>query len=118
MSWGYGSGYNTVTSLNYRGTSYTDLNTTSNASYRFTNYGLNSSAGSTSTYVCNVRVSSVDVDIEELITAGVIVCIAAGNRSTKVDTSGGTDYNNFVVTDGGTLSVSYTHLTLPTKRIV
>jgi subtilisin family serine protease len=103
MSWGYGTGYNTVTSLNYRGTSYTDSNTTSNASYRFTNYGLNSSAGSTSTYVCNVRVSSVDVDIEELITAGVIVCIAAGNRSTKVDTSGGTDYNNFVVTDGGTL---------------
>jgi subtilisin family serine protease len=40
--------------------------------------------------------------MEELITAGVIVCIAAGNRGTKIDVSGGTDYNNFVVTDTGT----------------
>jgi subtilisin family serine protease len=103
MSWGYGSGYNTVTSLTYRGTSYTDANTTGNASYRYTNYGLNSSGGSTTTYLANVRVGSVDTDIEELITAGVIVCIAAGNRGTKIDVSGGTDYNNFVVTDGGTI---------------
>jgi subtilisin family serine protease len=103
MSWGYGQGYNTVTSLNYRGTSYTDSNTTSNASYRYTNYGLNSSAGSTTTYIANVRVPSVDVDIEEMITAGIVVCIAAGNRGTKIDVSGGTDYNNFVVTDTDTI---------------
>jgi subtilisin family serine protease len=103
MSWGYGTGYNSVTSLTYRGTSYTDSNTTSNASYRYTNYGLNSSAGSTTTYLANVRIGSVDTDIEELIAAGVIVCIAAGNRATKIDVSGGTDYNNFVVTDGGTI---------------
>ena len=103
MSWGYGQGYNTVTSLTYRGTSYTDGNTTGNASYRYTNYGLNSSGGSTSTYLANVRIGSVDTDIEELIAAGVIVCIAAGNRGTKIDVSGGTDYNNFVVTDGGTI---------------
>ena len=103
MSWGYGQGYNTVTSLTYRGTSYTDGNTTGNSSYRYSTYGLNSSAGSTTTYIANVRVGSVDVDIEELITAGVVVCIAAGNRGTKIDVSGGTDYNNFVVTDGGTI---------------
>ena len=103
MSWGYGQGYNTVTSLTYRGTSYTDSNTTSNSSYRYSTYGLNSSAGSTTTYIANIRVGSVDVDIEELITAGVIVCIAAGNRGTKIDVSGGTDYNNFVVTDNGTI---------------
>ncbi len=103
MSWGYGGLYNSVTSLTYRGTSYTDSNTTSNASYRYTNYGLNSSSGAPIlTYVCNVRIGSVDTDIEELITAGVIVCIAAGNRATKIDVSGGTDYNNFVVTDNGT----------------
>jgi subtilisin family serine protease len=103
MSWGYGYGYNTVTSLNYRGTSYTDASTTGNASYRYSTYGLNSSSGSpNSTYILNYRVSSVDVDVEELITAGVIVCIAAGNRGTKIDVSGGTDYNNFVVTDTGT----------------
>jgi subtilisin family serine protease len=103
MSWGYGSGYNTVTSLTYRGTSYTDANTTGNASYRYTNYGLNSSGGSTTTYLANVRIGSVDTDIEELISAGVIVCIAAGNRGTKIDVSSGTDYNNFVVTDSGTI---------------
>ena len=103
MSWGYGSGYNTVTSLTYRGTSYTDASTTGNSTYRYSTYGLNSSAGSTTTYLANVRVGSVDVDVEELIAAGVVVCIAAGNRATKIDVSGGTDYNNFVVTDGGTI---------------
>ena len=103
MSWGYGTGYNTVTSLTYRGTSYSDANTTGNSAYRYTNYGLNSSGGSTTTYLANVRIGSVDTDIEEMIAAGIIVCIAAGNRATKIDVSGGTDYNNFVVTDGGTI---------------
>jgi len=104
MSWGYLTGYNSVTSLNYRGTSYTDASTTGNSSYRLSNYGLYPSSGANIgwTYATNVRVGSVDVDIEELITAGVIVCIAAGNRSHKIDVSGGTDYNNYVVTDNGT----------------
>ncbi len=103
MSWGYGSGYNTVTSLTYRGTSYTDVSTTGNASYRYTNYGLNSSAGDTSTYLANVRVGSVDTDIEELITAGVIVCIAAGNRGTKIDTN-----QNLSFSVGNNVSSNYT----------
>ena len=104
MSWGYGTFYNSVTSVNYRGTSYSDGSTTGNASYRQTTYGLvnNSGAYAGYTYVCNVRVSSVDVDVQEMIDAGIIVCIAAGNRSFKVDTSSGTDYNNYVVTDQGT----------------
>jgi hypothetical protein len=50
-----------------------------------------------------VRIGSVDTDIEEMIAAGIVVCIAAGNRGTKIDVSGGTDYNNFVVTNGGTI---------------
>jgi subtilisin family serine protease len=104
MSWGYGSYYNTVTSLTYRGTSYTDVSTTGNSSYRLSNYGLYpSSGGISATYITNVRIGSVDTDIEEMIAAGVIVCIAAGNRSHKIDVSGGTDYNNFVVTDNGTI---------------
>ena len=103
MSWGYLGFYSTVTSLTYRGISYTDANTTGNASYRYSTYGLNSSSGfPILTYAHNVRVGSVDTDIEELIAAGVIVCIAAGNRATKIDVSGGVDYNNFVVTDQGT----------------
>ena len=104
MSWGYGTFYDSVSSVNYRGTSYTDSSTTSNASYRETTYGLMNKSGAYAgyNYVTNVRVSSVDVDVQELIDAGVIVCIAAGNRSFKVDTASGTDYNNYVVSNTGT----------------
>ena len=104
MSWGYGTYFDSVTSLTYRGTSYTDSNTTSNASYRESNYGLvnNSGAAAGRNFTANVRIVSVDTDIEELIDAGVVVTIAAGNRGNKIDVPGGTDYNNFVVTDVGT----------------
>lgn len=104
MSWGYGSYFDSVTSLTYRGTSYTDGSTTGNASYRETNYGLvnNSGAGAGYNFVCNIRIASVDTDIEEMIDAGIVITIAAGNRGNKIDVPGGTDYNNFVVTDTGT----------------
>ena len=103
MSWGYGSYFDSVTSLTYRGVSYTDSNTTGNASYRQTNYGLVNNSGSpNANYVVNVRIASVDTDVEELIDAGVIVTIAAGNRGNKIDVPGGTDYDNFVVTNVGT----------------
>ena len=104
MSWGYGTFFDSVTSLTYRGTSYTDANTTGNASYRETNYGLVNNSGAYAGYnfVCNTRITSVDTDVEEMIDAGIVVTIAAGNRGTKVDIPGGTDYNNFVVADTGT----------------
>jgi subtilisin family serine protease len=104
MSWGYGTYFDSVTSLTYRGTSYSDGSTTGNASYRESNYGLvnNSGANAGYNFVCNIRIASVDTDVEELIDAGVHVTIAAGNRGNKVDVVGGTDYNNFVVTDTGT----------------
>ena len=104
MSWGYLDVYNSVTSVNYRGTSYTDASTTGNSTYRQTTYGIKNVSGAAYgyTYMCNVRVGSVDVDIEEMISAGIVVCIAAGNRNFKIDSSGGTDYNNYVVTDQGT----------------
>ena len=104
MSWGYGTFFDSVTSLTYRGTSYTDANTTGNASYRETNYGLVNNSGAYAGYnfVCNVRIPSVDTDVEEMIDAGIVVTIAAGNRGTKIATSGSVDYDNFVVTDTGT----------------
>ena len=103
MSWGYGTFFDTVTSLTYRGVSYTDGSTTGNASYRETNYGLVNNSGSPSaTYICNTRIPSVDTDVEEMIDAGIVVTIAAGNRGTKIDVFGGDDYNNFVVTNTGT----------------
>jgi subtilisin family serine protease len=103
MSWGYSSGYNTVSSVNYRGVSYNDGSTTGDANYRWTNYGIYPAAGSGTTYSSPVRVNSIDVDVQELVKAGVIVCIAAGNSFFKIDNEAGLDYNNYVVTNAATV---------------
>lgn len=98
MSWGYLTTYtnSSIDEVNYRGTSYTgtDIDSTSE---RENNYGLMYSLYSASgpTYATNTRITSVDTDIEELLDAGVHVCVAAGNRSHKIDESGGDDYNNY-----------------------
>ena len=104
MSWGYLTFYNTVTSVTYRGTTYSDASTTGNATYRQTTYGIRNISGAAYgyNYICNTRIDSVDVDVQELLDAGVVVCVAAGNRSFKIDTIGGTDYNNTIQTDTGT----------------
>jgi hypothetical protein len=108
MSWGYLTFYNTVTSVTYRGTTYSDASTTGNATYRQTTYGIRNISGAAYgyNYICNTRIDSVDVDVQELLDAGVVVCVAAGNRSFKIDTIGGTDYNNTIQTDTG---VKYIH---------
>ena len=107
MSWGYGGLFDSVTSLTYRGTTYSDASTTGNSSYREQNYGLNYTSGAPSrTFVCNTRIASVDTDVEEMIDAGIHVTIAAGNRGNKVDIPGGDDYDNYVTTDTG---VRYYH---------
>jgi subtilisin family serine protease len=104
MSWGYLTFYNSVTSVTYRGSTFTDANTTGNATYRQSTYGIRniSGAGYGYNYICNTRINSVDVDIQEMLDAGIVVCVAAGNRSFKIDKIGGTDYNNTIVTDTGT----------------
>jgi subtilisin family serine protease len=104
MSWGYLTFYNTVSSVTYRGTNYTDANTTGNATYRQSTYGIRNISGAVYgyNYICNTRIDSVDVDVQELLDAGVVVCVAAGNRSFKIDKIGGTDYNNTISTDTGT----------------
>jgi subtilisin family serine protease len=111
MSWGYLTGYNSVTSLTYRSASYTDASTTGNATYRENTYGLMNVSGANigTTFATNVRISSVDTDVNELIAEGVHVCIAAGNRGHKIDVSASidinplTDYDNFVVTNASTI---------------
>ena len=98
MSWGFLTTYTSVSSINYRGNNYTSGISTAND--RQTNYGLmNSLYDVTPTYMTNVRIASVDTDIEELLDAGVVVCIAAGNRAHKIDIPGGTDFNNYAVTN-------------------
>jgi len=101
MSWGYLTTYNTVSSVNYRGTS-TDVSAFSRSQIQ-SNYGLvNFYSGQFSSYVTNVRITSIDTDVEEMLDEGILVCIAAGNRSHKIDKSTGADYNNSAVTNRGT----------------
>ena len=102
MSWGYGTFYDSVSSITYRGLSKTggDIDT---AGKRET-FGLieNSGLYAGYNYVTNTRVSSVDTDIQEMIDAGIVVVIAAGNRAHKIDIVGGVDYDNAAVADTGT----------------
>ena len=84
MSWGY---INTFTSINggvYRGTVWSgssiqpSYGMIGNASLRF-----------------GIRVDSVDVDVAELLAAGVVLVGAAGNYYQTVDVLGGPDYDNY-----------------------
>jgi hypothetical protein len=106
MSWGYLTTYTSVTAIHYRGTSYTGANIDT-AAERENNYGLIENIFSVSplTYMTNVRVSSVDTDIEEMIDAGIVVVVAAGNRAHKIDINGGPDYNNSASLSGGPIGV-------------
>jgi subtilisin family serine protease len=101
MSWGYSYSSNvTVTGGNYRGTNWTfgsGLATTRAACY--SNFGL----GTGNNNAWSARIPSVDADLDELISEGVIVCVAAGNNYDKADLSTGADYNNYVQTTGGTI---------------
>jgi subtilisin family serine protease/plastocyanin len=87
MSWGYFSRYFQITGGNYRGTPWTDTT-------RQTDKGMTGSFDGTG-YRHPVRVASVDTDIQEMIDAGIHVCIAAGNSYHKVDIPSGVDYDNY-----------------------
>lgn len=107
MSWGYGatitgdptSGFHAgVGSWTY-GVDYVDRNAL------FTATGVSPNrfiSGLTTFFRMPVRVPSVDAEIEDMIDAGIHICIAAGNKYSKIDVPGGADYNN-EVTFGGTL---------------
>lgn len=104
MSWGYGATITTdPTNGVYRGTPWTW-----NVDYNDRN-ALFAAVGVTPNWFFNgvqnfhripVRVASVDAEIEDMITDGVHVCIAAGNNSYKVDVPGGADYDNTVTFSG------------------
>lgn len=97
MSWGYRGFYNTVSEIRYRGVSYTgtDIDTTTER----WNLGLVPLLNDDGRYVTNVRLTSVDVEIQEMFDEGIIVCIAAGNNRHKIDVPGGLDYDNYAETD-------------------
>jgi subtilisin family serine protease len=88
MSWGYGTSIGTVSSVTYRGSTISSPSDSALAN----NYGL---IGVNSfNRRAPVRIASVDTDIQEMLDVGIVVCIAAGNGSHKIDIVGGTDYNN------------------------
>jgi subtilisin family serine protease len=100
MSWGYSQGYDftNLAEINYRGVSYTDATSIEFSSngflYRKNNYGVVYDV--TVPTSLNVRIPSVDTDIDELVDAGVHVTIAAGNSYFKVDLPGGPDFDNYI----------------------
>ena len=100
MSWGYGGYFTDISGGSYRGTPWA-------GAARRTDYGM---VGSLTAFGYRYvsRVASVDVDVQELIDAGVHVVIAAGNSSQKIDVAAGLDYDNyFTKTSTGTTEYYY-----------
>ena len=87
ISWGYSSYFSGVTGGVYRGVPWTGT-TPDTAKGMIGSYDGTGIAYPT-------RVSAIDVEIQELIDAGVHVVIAAGNTFQKIDVPGGVDYDNY-----------------------
>lgn len=94
MSWGYGTTFTNFSGGVYRGVAFSSTT-------RRTDLGM-IGAFTLSGYRFGVRVASVDADVEEMIEAGIHVCIAAGNSSQRVAIAGDPDYNNFINKSGTT----------------
>lgn len=50
-------------------------------------------------YVYGVYDAAIDADVDQLISAGCVACIAAGNSGSKFDVPGGVDYDNYLTLD-------------------
>ena len=104
MSWGYSfSSSSTPTAGVYRGAawSYGDANYASDSQLWATagiipKLGANRKIGS--------RLASVDTDVQEMIDAGIHICVAAGNSYYYIDNANGKDYNNTVTVSGSVRS--------------
>jgi len=82
--------YYSITGGSYRGTTWS-------GSTKDTAKGHTGSLAETNIYMFPLRVSSVDADIAQLITNGIIVCNAAGNENVKIDLeTSGTDSDNYI----------------------
>jgi hypothetical protein len=88
--------YNVYTNINggsYRGTPWTGTSMVSAYGMIQTLYNR-TGVSPNFTYIHPIRVASVDADIADCLTAGVILVGASGNDAHKIDTTTGTDYNN------------------------
>jgi len=98
MSWGLGGNYEffDIVRGSYRGTTWS--NTLVHPEYGMGDFG-------TFTF----RDPALDSIIDEMIDAGIHICIAAGNDGVKIDVPGGPDYNNYFIYDvfGTTYQIFY-----------
>ena len=84
MSWGYVTTMANITGGNYRGTPWS-------GSSKRTDLGMVGDIFNKHA----VRISSIDIEIQEMIDEGINVCMSAGNYSQKIDVASGDDYNNY-----------------------
>lgn len=91
-----------ITGGNYRGTPWVGTS-------RDPSKGHTGSAVDVGVYSFPWRSSSIDADIATAISAGIIICNAAGNDAIKADVFGGIDYNNTVTTSSGVVPTYYYH---------
>ena len=84
MSWSYINTFTSITGGVYRGTPW--VGTTKQAAY-----GMIGNAS----LRFGIRVDSVDVDVAELLAAGVVLVGSAGNYFQTLDVLGGPDYDNY-----------------------
>ena len=100
MSWGVRH----ATSLNptsgvYRGSAW-DYNGQSDSTL-YSQFGIVSKYSNGNRSI-PAQITAYDVEIEEMIDAGIHVCISAGNGYYKADVPSGDDYNNSVAINGNT----------------
>jgi len=104
-SWGYSGTRSTdPTAISYRGNSLTPgTNGVVNSDADWNTYfGIIPQYFSSGTARrLNVRVASVDADLEECIAAGIHFCIAAGNSYWFIDTATGDNWNDTITVGNG-----------------
>ncbi len=92
-SWGYGGNRGSdPTSGVFRGNSWTWSEWGNSDNNAWANVGVVPVVGLTRRI--NVRVASVDADLQECIDAGIIFCIAAGNSYYYIDVDGGPNWDD------------------------
>jgi subtilisin family serine protease len=103
MSWSYVGSFTNITGGVYRTEPWTGTS-------RRTDYGMIGQFDG-SAFLFDTKQLTTDIDIEEMLDAGIHICISAGNSSIKIDVPGGLDYGNYFSAqrlDGGNIvSVDY-----------
>jgi subtilisin family serine protease len=87
MSWGFFSTFTDIVGGVYRTDPWT-------GNSRRTDYGMIGQFDG-SNFTFDTQALVVDVDIEEMLDAGIHIVVSAGNSSMKIDVAGGVDYGNY-----------------------